>query len=207
MVFSGYVCSYVGNAPTHQTCITTVTSTTFQAAFCDNASSSSAAITIPATTLGNLSHPSTLSTISIYAPLIQLVFQSSDVQAMSTPSINLVSVSRTSNERFSKGTIAGIIVGGIASLGLVIVVIFLILNTRKRSQQSNRDGDGSWEKPELPGEIVKRDDLVELPGTDNPVELPGTDTLVELHGKDNPVELHGKDNLVELQGSGLLTKE
>lgn len=67
--------------------------------------------------------------------------------------------------------------GCIASLGLVIVVIWLILYSRKRRQRPDR---GTWYKPELPGEGTQKPELQvegisELPGEGIQREIPANE--------------------------------
>ena len=75
---------------------------------------------------------------------------------------------------FSKGAIAGITVGAVALIALVLVAL-LLLRRRKRKQQSGEPE--SYAKSELPADSVYKQgnviaEVQQMPATPQPSELP-----------------------------------
>jgi len=109
--------------------MTVATSTVITATYCSTGTLAfPTTLTVPTSLdFSNIGSLTPLLTISIFAPLIQLMFQSSDVEAASsspttkaTPtSLNTAAASRS---HISAGAIAGVVVGSAVGLTLIVAV-------------------------------------------------------------------------------------
>jgi hypothetical protein len=190
---SGFICAYSNILGTSiQTCVSSATSTTIGAAFCESGSFSLATLTIPAnSTLGPVTVTGAVDTITVYAPMIQLNYQPTDLPNGHSLSSNSSSSAPKSPSNYdsgsagiSKGGIAGIVIGSVIAASILIGVILYFLSIRKRRRQvpANKESEGDdstnqeaegYVKPELSGISIpnQRAEFYvksELPGEGNP---------------------------------------
>lgn len=134
---TGYGCNWVGG---QHTCVSTATSTTIDAMTCSGTTmlpKTGFAIPFAADSI-------TISSMLLYAPMIQLVHQATDlpvttssVSSTSTPSGSAQSSKYTyfePSKGLSKTEIAGVVVASIMFLICLVAVIFFVYMRRKRAK-------------------------------------------------------------------------
>lgn len=173
-----------------QKCALSISSSTVSTAQCSGGRAVDlATLSIPYTTTEN-SSITTISTFSAYAPLLQLMYQSSDVSTTTSSSSSTTSSSKgqgtnsSGSQGLSTGASAGIGVG--VGLGVVILVGAAFWYWRVR--QKNMNTKASDERPDAGNFADGRAGGVE---TKSPLELQGHNTVPEIDSRTRFQEVGG----------------
>lgn len=147
-----------------------------------------ATLSIPYTTTES-SSVATISTFTAYVPLLQLMYQSSDVSATTSPSATSTSSGEGSNssgsQGLSTGASAGIGVG--VGLGVIILAAFAFWFWRSRRKNRKRAALGHrWNAGD------SRDSRPGGSDAKSPLELQGYRTVAEIDSRTRLQEIDGE---------------
>ncbi|KAF2230162.1 hypothetical protein EV356DRAFT_349903 [Viridothelium virens] len=163
-----------------QTCIAVPTSTAFAAALCNKNETEDSTSSVTSLTV---SFPApNLSMLSMWAPLVQLVYQESDLSGFLMPSLPKSSSVPPKVHRRCAGVIVGIVIGALTLIVFMFALVwFLLLRRQRQMKRGNPNGDSAavpdWLKAELPGQAKQ---LYEAGGKNIGRELPtGTTCLTQ----------------------------
>lgn len=199
MSHRGYFCD------DQHTCVSGISSSAFHIASCAASSLSggsvgfvtSAYMTVPYTTTTD-GYKVSISTYSVLAPMIQLLYQSSDIPPTSSSSAGSQATASVQAHGLSTGAKAGIGVG--VSLAVIIAAtigISLWWAKRRRGRKSIPDDQRAESKGFIgePAEEKAIQGPVELQGLNHPAELDpeAKQSPVELQGHNKSAELHAPD--------------
>lgn len=192
MSHRGYFCK------DQHTCVLTITSSTLHMATCVSGVSGgvigSSYLTVPYTTITD-NYTERVSTYSVLAPMIQLLYQSSDISTIALSSASSQATSSSIQAQgLSTGAKAGIGVGvALAVIIAATIGVSLWWAKSRRGRKSVPDNQRASAEVFL-GELAEgeaKQGPVELQGFNKPAEL-------DLEAKQGPVELQGHNKLAEL---------
>lgn len=173
-----------------QKCALSISSSTVPTAHCSGGSTVDlATLSIPYTTTES-SSVATISTFSVYAPLLQLMYQSSDVSTTTSSSSSITPISSgtetdsSGSRRLSTGASAGIGVG--VGLGVVIVAGAAFWSWRMKRKNMKAAASDQRSNPEN-----FRDSRPGVLDAKSPLELQGYNTVPEIDSHTRLEELEG----------------
>lgn len=154
-----------------------------------------AATTTGDTTASVTQSTTTLSSVTIWAPMIQIYWHSTDLEAASTSETTFSTTSQTatgsaednsSSDDISTGAAVGIGIGcGIAAISIAAISAFLIRRRRQRNKAegvnkaSSKGADQATKYHHLQ-QHQHQPNIPELDGHTGPSELPGTRIVAEM---------------------------
>ena len=180
-MISGFYCSYgLLFGSLYQGCYSLATSTTFAAASCINSGTNFTSTFLSSTLNVTISAVPSAESQNFQAPLLQLVYQMSDLQNLSSSSHGYVTTNPANTNpssappnthKVSGGAIAGIVVGAIAGFGCLLALVWILLWQRQRRKKTaNIKPSGSMQRinVELAGQAnqlheANEQDIGELP--------------------------------------------